>query len=172
MVVCFVFSVWQDHLWGACVSRHWCLGHVCLSGMEMIQHLWVLLSWVSLSVCLPLSVAHPCGSGLMPNLVVISGINSATFESQFDPTPESLRLVLSRPCFSARSLLFSQIPGVQGWCGTLIVLPLQILLFVQSCHASPSPLCPVVAKRLGALCFCPALDCAMPLLLLWNQRGR
>lgn len=52
------------------------------------------------------------------------------------------------------------------------MLPMQILLFVQSCHASPSPLCPVVAKRLGALCFRPALDCAMPLLLLWNQRGR
>lgn len=27
---------------------------VGLSGMEMIQHLWVLLSWVSLLVCLPL----------------------------------------------------------------------------------------------------------------------
>lgn len=52
------------------------------------------------------------------------------------------------------------------------MLPMQMLLFVQSCHASPSPLCPVVAKRLGALCFRPALDCAMPLLLLWNQRGR
>lgn len=53
-VVCSCVQCVAGSSLGSLWSSRWSLGCVSLSGMEVTQHLWVLLSWVPLLGCLPL----------------------------------------------------------------------------------------------------------------------